>query len=659
MALSRSISPRRSLSSVFCSGLVLFLLSTCPALQGQTSTQVQVGQVRIKPGPGRPTLGTSTVAAAVPIVSNQFLGFFRSPAELNGGSIPMTNNTGYYRDFFEGGETLTSGALDGDTVGAQVFDPSGVLIATFFPFTFHTSFTLNGQPRQNCWVSAVEILCDAPEIDVLWFISLQCATKGDYKMSFLYNNSPFLSPTFTLLPQVEASRVPGDNANPVPEDTSVPLDYNQADYPKDQIGNFCRFIDSHANVIRHSTHVCNEPLLANEQKATISQLGCAMTDTAVLLGYHGAFTSPRTLNDWLSVAPDPNHPDRLRGYDTGGNIRWDAVGDYARTRGVQMTFSWASSKLPLVQQVCSAGPSIIHVKNNQHWVTTYGQPFDQSTWLLHDPSGGVSRNLSSTSPPYSNKFTGTRSYVGQTLSFTTNYGMFIRLHSPAELLLTNPAGQRTGLDPITGTSFNEDPNSSYDDISIDDEENNTQPGIEEKELMVGVPPAGDFTLQVTGTDTGTYVLEFLGRDTAGASSQTVFPPMPTAPGVVHTFTIHMTLALGSTPTFSGAFDGGGQRPRDVNKFLTYANPTAGHTTAPVGSTTFPLIIFYDPAVIPGSFAAAANGLPISNLFHVQAGTFELVNVPVQSGRNVIELSIDGALPSRTARDTDRLVIEVP
>jgi hypothetical protein len=122
---------------------------------------------------------------------------------------------------------------------------------------------------------------------------------------------------------------------------------------------------------------------------------------------------------------------------------------------------------------------------------------------------------------------------------------------------------------------------SYNDISIDDEQDNSQPGIEEKELMIGVPPQGDYTLQVTGTDTGTYVLEFLGRDTNGASSQTVFPPLPTAPGVVNMFTIRMNLASGVAPTFAGSFNGGGQRPRDVNQFLTYANPTARLPRLPV------------------------------------------------------------------------------
>jgi hypothetical protein len=638
-------------------GLLFLVISFSNAL-AQESTAISSapqGRTLIRPAHISASAATAPSGQAT-IVSNQFLGFFRFPAELQGqATVPMTDKKAYYRDFFEGGDTFTSGAQDGDTIGAQVFDPNGNLIATFFPFTFHVNFTFNGQPAQNCWSGIGGTICDAPDIEVLWFISLQCAAKGSYKMSFLYNNAVFFSDSFTLLPQVEASRVPGDNANPVQGDA---IDYNQLDY-EDQLGNFCRTLDANGKVIRHSTHVCHDPLLVNEQIATIHQLGCAMTDTAMLLGYHGAFTAPDTLNDWLSIAPDPKHPELLRGYDTGGGINWPAVGDYAATRGIQMTFSWKSSTLPLGQQVCSAGPSIIHTKSDQHWVTTLGQPFDQSTWLLHDPAGGVSRNLSSTNPPYNNKFTGTRSYVGETLSFTTNYGMFIRLHSPAELLLTNPAGQRTGIDPTTNTVFNEDPNSSYDDISISDDQDETQPGIEEKELMLGAPPTGDYTLQVTGTDTGTYVLEFLGRDTTGAPSQTVFPPLPTAPGVVNTFTIHMNLASGVAPTFSGAFDGGGQRPRDVNKFLSYANPAASQTTVPAGSTSFSLIIFYDPATLPASFSATANGTSISQLFHPQPGTFEIVNVPVTSGRNVLDLSIQGTLPNRTATDTDRLVIQVP
>jgi hypothetical protein len=93
--------------------------------------------------------------------------------------------------------------------------------------------------------------------------------------------------------------------------------------------------------------------------------------------------------------------------------------------------------------------------------------------------------------------------------------------------------------------------------------------------------------------------------------------------------------------------------------LTYASPAASQTTVAAGATTFPLTVFYDPAVLPASFSATVNGTSVTGLFHPQPGTFESVNVPVVSGRNVIELKVDGTLPNRVATDSDRLVIQVP
>src|SRR5262249_9690335 len=157
------------------------------------SAEVKHGAV-IRRAQGHGAAGQAAAAAAAPLASNQFLGFFRFPAELKGNStVPMTNNIAYYRDFFEGGDTFPSNPADGDTIGAQVFAPNGALIATFFPFTFHVDFTFNGQPAHNCWSGVGGTICDAPDIEVLWFISLQCAAKGDYKMSFLCNNNAYFT----------------------------------------------------------------------------------------------------------------------------------------------------------------------------------------------------------------------------------------------------------------------------------------------------------------------------------------------------------------------------------------------------------------------------------------------------------------------------------
>jgi hypothetical protein len=71
------------------------------------------------------------------------------------------------------------------------------------------------------------------------------------------------------------------------------------------------------------------------------------------------------------------------------------------------------------------------------------------------------------------------------------------------------------------------------------------------------------------------------------------------------------------------------------------------------------MVFYAPTVIPSSFSAVLNGTDVSNLFNPTPGGFEVVNIPVVSGSNVIKLSIDGNLATRVATDSDRLVFDVP
>jgi hypothetical protein len=148
-------------------------------------------------------------------------------------------------------------------------------------------------------------------------------------------------------------------------------------------------------------------------------------------------------------------------------------------------------------------------------------------------------------------------------------------------------------------------------------------------------------------------------DSAGNMPHTEVNDIPTAPDVVQQFSIHFEAANAGNFSLGGAFDGGGQRPRDVNKFLTYGNPSQTSTTLPAGTTSFALMIFYAPGVLPNTFSAVMNGTGVSSMFHPSAGGSELVTLPVGPGRNVLKLSIDGQLPSRVATDTDRLVLDVP
>ena len=106
------------------------------------------------------------------------------------------------------------------------------------------------------------------------------------------------------------------------------------------------------------------------------------------------------------------------------------------------------------------------------------------------------------------------------------------------------------------------------------------------------------------------------------------------------------------------FNGGGQRPPDVNLFLTYASPTDSPVTV-TGGSTFPVTLAYSAAVIPSSFSATLNGVDISSSFHPVEGSFETVTLSLQAGKNTLILTIDGTrTDGHVARDTDRLVFNV-
>jgi hypothetical protein len=298
------------------------------------------------------------------------------------------------------------------------------------------------------------------------------------------------------------------------------------------------------------------------------------------------------------------------------------------------------------------------VQKATHWVLAYGQDKAKATWLIVDPNGGATTTLQST---YNNNFCETRTFQGPEVTFTDQTGLTVSFHSPGELLIANPAGQRLGFDPLTNQSFAEIPGSSYNDVGLEDDETETPDDTVDpaKSLELVSPSIGDYSLTITGTGTGTYNMEIQALDTNGQPSQQTFLNVPVAPNQVQQIVVHYDSTPGAQVQLAGGFDGGGQRPKDVNHFLSYGSPSSDHTSLPAGTTAFPLLIFYSAETVPGTFSATLNGADVSALFHPIAGGHEFVSVPLQSGRNVLALSISGNLPSRTATDTDRLTFLVP
>ncbi len=169
-------------------------------------------------------------------------------------------------------------------------------------------------------------------------------------------------------------------------------------------------------------------------------------------------------------------------------------------------------------------------------------------------------------------------------------------------------------------------------------------------FVTGVNPAS-VTLDTGATATVTVTLNVPLSAPLGEEDATTLVATSVADPNVRNSAVQTLDVIGAF-----TFDGGGQRPRDVNKFLTYSNPTDSPVTLPPDISVFPLSLAYGPTTIPATFSATLNGTDISGLFHPQAGTFETVMVPLASGKNLLVLQIDGTVSSgRVATDTDRLV----
>jgi len=570
--------------------------------------------------------------------STAFEGFVRCPAELGAqctnpfGSIAMDNNTAYYRDVIVGAYTFVSGATDGENWSAIFTDPNNFQ-HNFAPgFTFHSSFNGN----QNCFVSPFQAICGTTSIEILWYLQSQCAPTGTWSAQFTNTTIPLQN--FELKPSIEPSRVPLQLQSAFPGFPTKPR--ASGPNPYDEI---C-LRDTPANNREVIHCALADPVPAGLQRWSIAAKGCFMTDLAIILTYHGYATNPSALNTLLTSLG-------RQGFDTQGNVNSQGAIHHLQSQGTNISGPIASTG-SLRNDVCRYGPQLVRVVfRDQHWVTAYGVEND-NTVLVRDPMNQVTT------------LTGIRDervYSGPAFNFNDQItGLKFTFHSPVEIFVTDPMGRRAGFDPATQTAYNEIPNAFYNQ-SLGEEDATTDlddpdPG---KSLEVFGDVDGDYSLTVTGTATGTYNAEIWAYDINNNVPHFEIPTTPTSTGQVQKYSVHFEAANAARAELAGGFDGGGQRPRDVNKFLSYGNPASTSTTLPPGTTTFPLAIFYSVQVLPATFSAVLNGVDVTAEFHPAAGSSEVVTLSLPPGRNVLKLSIDGQLPTRVATDTDRLVLSIP
>jgi len=221
----------------------------------------------------------------------------------------------------------------------------------------------------------------------------------------------------------------------------------------------------------------------------------------------------------------------------------------------------------------------------------------------------------------------------------------------SELLVTDPQGRKTGRDPPSKLEYRTIPRSSY-----------LNEGSQERAMVLYIrqPIEGSYVLQVSGTNAGNYSLDIRARDWEGAAAaRPEFRNMPTARDAVHRYRLEYKATPKSSFNIAGAFDGSGEKPGEINGFLTYANPIRSEIRLEPGIARFPLLIFYGPSIQPTTFNAMLNGSNISGRFTPAPDKHELLWVPLRPGSNTLVMTVQGVTASgRTAKDTDELVFWV-
>jgi hypothetical protein len=266
---------------------------------------------------------------------------------------------------------------------------------------------------------------------------------------------------------------------------------------------------------------CGSVVEKNDSAGTkvtdIYHCGCFMTDWAMIINYFGSqrgispnLMTPAALNSWLRSNGGYDPLDVVYGAPVAyANTVLGIPLSAPKTAGARnsandQTLNTELQKTPVILQVTKYGAS--------HFVLATGQTTvnGQATWTINDP--GYS---GTTLYDYGNTYLSLQWSDLQTGPVSLN-SMEYALGSPAELLVTDPSGNRTGSDPRTGATYDEIPDTTYlsDAIGFSDSGTTMTPHVV-KTFSASAPVAGVYSVQVIGTGSGSYSLTSITYDTAG------------------------------------------------------------------------------------------------------------------------------------------------
>lgn len=513
---------------------------------------------------------------------------------------------GFTHDFID--------AKNGESWSGQILNSYGAQVGWTNPITFYTKLS---DTQVNCFNSASwsKPVCGSNSIRIQHYWGTKCREPGVYKIKVV-GAGQTKEESFRIVSGVKFS----DN------------------WLKNQLS---------------SLNSYGDPGMDKKTGYTIKSHGCAMTSAAMVLNFWGVPTNPIELNEWLRSN---------NGY-SGNAVIWGKVSAFAKTvYGREIKYSAdrnadtpPGNRYSLDQAVCKFGPVVTSVRNGGHFVIALGRSADGSTINIGDPLGGIYSSLSK----YGNTFSGVRMFSANRNNSPVNKrAISIFMHSPAEVVVTDPNGNRVGYDVKTTTRFDDVSSAYYDVFGIEDADTGISSHVI-KELTITDPVPGGYTITTTGTGTGAYKLDIRSFDSEANETPIVYDDVATSSGQVHVYRMNYSDDPSRSTGMAGSYPGSGTEAGDINYYLSYSDINASSTTLPRGTTAYKLKVSYGLNINASTFKAISNKKDITSLFNPVPGGTETVAIPVVSGLNTITLQVDSPSTTKTVlRDIDKFSVTV-
>ncbi len=333
--------------------------------------------------------------------------------------------------------------------------------------------------------------------DNLWFTEVQGNKIGRVNLSNLLTPTP--SPTSTLSPT--PTLPPGTLNVPLLKQGIAPFTDNNPSWEGTEYD-----------------HGTKQTLWCG---TTIADCGCAMTSMAMILRYYGivnpvdgAITTPTTVNDYFNRNTQCGSGGCVSLGYSFGDVRWAAVGDYAAeahsnygTQKIIYDGGGAYNATTLAQDINDGRPVILGVPG--HWVV--GTGITDNTFAINDP---LFTRTHLNDPAYGNTASqGMRRYKKTNSDFSS---IEVAVKAPAQVIITDPHGKKTGYDSTAATIVQEIPNSNYffDEAYHDGTGERPAPpanaGVHW--AIVQTPIAGKYQIEVIGSANQEYSFAVYGSD---------------------------------------------------------------------------------------------------------------------------------------------------